>query len=76
MIPPTDENLELYEQWTLSGKQGDVFFGDKVKKCQKITLEAGYTFFIPPGDLFQNNFQSVIVVWILLLGVVFHNKIT
>jgi len=51
MIPPTDENLELYEQWTLSGKQGDVFFGDKVKKCQKITLEAGYTFFIPPGDL-------------------------
>ncbi|ELT93702.1 hypothetical protein CAPTEDRAFT_226024 [Capitella teleta] len=49
LIPPTDVNLALYEQWTLSGKQGDIFFGDKVSQCQRIELEAGWTFFIPTG---------------------------
>lgn len=49
LIPPTDVNLELYERWTLSGKQGDIFFADKVRECQRIELEAGWTFFIPTG---------------------------
>lgn len=48
-IEPTEENLKLYENWTLSAKQSDVFFGDLVKNCYKITLEAGNTFFIPTG---------------------------
>ena len=62
MIPPTEENLDLYEKWTLSGKQGDVFFGDTVKKCQKITLEAGYTFFIPPGDaLYKMSYCEIVL---------------
>uniref|UniRef100_A0A673KHI4 [histone H3]-dimethyl-L-lysine(36) demethylase n=1 Tax=Sinocyclocheilus rhinocerous TaxID=307959 RepID=A0A673KHI4_9TELE len=30
LIPPTPQNLELYENWVLSGKQGDIFLGDKV----------------------------------------------
>ncbi|KAG1701334.1 Lysine-specific demethylase 2B [Nymphon striatum] len=49
LIPPTDKNLNLYEQWVLSGKQGDVFFGDQVEKCARVKLEAGYTFLIPSG---------------------------
>ena len=49
LIPPTEANLKQYEQWTLSGRQGDVFFGDLVEKCGMITLEAGHTFFIPSG---------------------------
>ncbi|XP_078680561.1 lysine-specific demethylase 2A-like isoform X1 [Branchiostoma floridae x Branchiostoma belcheri] len=49
LIPPTPENLELYEKWVLSGKQGDLFFGDMVKKCARVRLEEGYTFFIPTG---------------------------
>ena len=49
IIPPTESNLKTYENWTLSGKQGDVFFGDIVDKCGMITLEAGNTFFIPSG---------------------------
>jgi len=49
LIPPTDANLKLYEEWTLSGKQGDVFFGDTVEKCGRITVEAGNTLFIPSG---------------------------
>ncbi|XP_049794770.1 jmjC domain-containing histone demethylation protein 1-like [Schistocerca nitens] len=49
LIPPTERNLQLYEQWVLSGKQGDVFFGDTVDKCGRVTLTAGNTFFIPTG---------------------------
>ena len=49
LIPPTERNLQLYEQWTLSGKQSDIFFGDMVEKCGRINLEAGNTFLIPSG---------------------------
>lgn len=49
IIPPTETNLKIYEQWTLSGKQSNVFFGDLVEKCGKVILETGNTFFIPSG---------------------------
>ena len=49
LVPPTEQNLKTYENWTLSGRQGDVFFGDIVDKCGMISLEAGNTFFIPSG---------------------------
>ncbi|XP_076345565.1 lysine-specific demethylase 2A-like isoform X1 [Tachypleus tridentatus] len=49
LIPPIERNLTLYEQWVLSGKQGDVFFGDTVEKCARVELKTGYTFFIPTG---------------------------
>ncbi|XP_064619317.1 lysine-specific demethylase 2B-like isoform X2 [Lineus longissimus] len=49
LIPPTERNFRLYEDWVLSGKQGDTFFGDQVEKCQRIHLFAGYTFMIPTG---------------------------
>uniref|UniRef100_A0A3B3V8W3 [histone H3]-dimethyl-L-lysine(36) demethylase n=1 Tax=Poecilia latipinna TaxID=48699 RepID=A0A3B3V8W3_9TELE len=49
LIPPTDPNLELYENWVLSGKQGDVFLGDRVSDCQRIELKPGCTFIIPSG---------------------------
>ncbi|XP_045465756.1 jmjC domain-containing histone demethylation protein 1-like isoform X2 [Harmonia axyridis] len=49
LIPPTEHNLALYEKWVLSGKQSDIFFGDKVDKCVRIILQEGNTFFIPTG---------------------------
>lgn len=49
LIPPTERNFQLYEQWVLSGKQGDVFFGETVEKCGRVTLSEGDTFFIPTG---------------------------
>uniref|UniRef100_A0AAR2LIR4 [histone H3]-dimethyl-L-lysine(36) demethylase n=1 Tax=Pygocentrus nattereri TaxID=42514 RepID=A0AAR2LIR4_PYGNA len=49
LIPPSPSNLELYEQWVLSGKQSDVFLGDQVEGCERITLKQGHTFFIPSG---------------------------
>ena len=48
-IPPTKKNLELFEKWTLSGAQDQVFFGDKVDECQRIRVQAGETLFIPSG---------------------------
>lgn len=49
LIPPTEHNLALYERWVLSGKQSDIFFGDTVEKCARVTLTEGNTFFIPTG---------------------------
>ncbi|KAL1768865.1 lysine-specific demethylase 2B isoform X2 [Sigmodon hispidus] len=49
LIPPTLNNLALYEEWVLSGKQSDIFLGDRVERCQRIELKQGYTFFIPSG---------------------------
>uniref|UniRef100_A0A8D0CL61 [histone H3]-dimethyl-L-lysine(36) demethylase n=1 Tax=Scleropages formosus TaxID=113540 RepID=A0A8D0CL61_SCLFO len=49
LIPPTPQNLEMYENWVLSGKQSDIFLGDKATDCQRIELKQGYTFMIPSG---------------------------
>ncbi|XP_051275096.1 lysine-specific demethylase 2A [Dicentrarchus labrax] len=49
LIPPTPQNLEMYENWVLSGKQGDIFLGDKCHDCQRIQLKQGNTFIIPSG---------------------------
>ncbi|KAM4732735.1 LOW QUALITY PROTEIN: lysine-specific demethylase 2A [Anableps anableps] len=49
LIPPTLQNLEMYENWVLSGKQGDIFLGDKCYDCQRIELQQGNTFIIPSG---------------------------
>ncbi|XP_028271549.1 lysine (K)-specific demethylase 2Aa isoform X3 [Parambassis ranga] len=49
LIPPTPENLELYENWVLSGKQGDIFLGDRASDCQRIELKQGCTLIIPSG---------------------------
>lgn len=49
LIPPTSANLKAFELWTLSGKQGEVFFGDIVEKCGRVILNPGNTFLIPSG---------------------------
>lgn len=49
LIPPTPQNLDMYENWVLSGKQGDIFLGDKCYDCQRIELRQGNTFIIPSG---------------------------
>ncbi|TNN80698.1 Lysine-specific demethylase 2A [Liparis tanakae] len=49
LIPPTPQNLELYENWVLSGKQGDIFLGDRATDCQRIELKKGCTLIIPSG---------------------------
>jgi F-box/leucine-rich repeat protein 10/11 len=49
LIPPTPQNLAIYEKWVKSGRQQDIFLGDMVEKCGKIHLYEGYTFMIPTG---------------------------
>ena len=55
LIPPTDENLNKYEKWVLSGKQQDIFFGDTVDRCCRVYLKEGDTFLIPSGMYFVIN---------------------
>eukprot|EP00064_Thunnus_orientalis_P007644 superscaffoldBa00000860_g7666 len=49
LVPPTPHNLALFEDWVLSGKQSDIFLGDRADGCQRVELKQGYTFFIPSG---------------------------
>ncbi|KAH0510130.1 Lysine-specific demethylase 7A [Microtus ochrogaster] len=49
LIKPTNENLALYESWSSSVTQSEVFFGDKVDKCYRCVVKQGHTLFVPTG---------------------------
>ncbi|XP_068162628.1 lysine-specific demethylase 7A isoform X2 [Antennarius striatus] len=49
LIKPTSTNLALYESWSSSPNQSEVFFGDKVEKCYKCLVPQGTTLLIPTG---------------------------
>ncbi|XP_047431344.1 lysine-specific demethylase 7A isoform X2 [Mugil cephalus] len=49
LIKPTPVNLALYEAWSSSPNQSEVFFGDKVDKCYKCIVPQGTTLLIPTG---------------------------
>uniref|UniRef100_A0AAY4E3L2 Uncharacterized protein n=1 Tax=Denticeps clupeoides TaxID=299321 RepID=A0AAY4E3L2_9TELE len=49
LIKPTQENLALYEEWSSSPNQSEVFFGDKVERCYKCVVRQGTTLLIPTG---------------------------
>nr|XP_057933051.1 lysine-specific demethylase 7A isoform X3 [Doryrhamphus excisus] len=49
LIKPTPANLALYEAWSSSPNQSEVFFGDKVDKCYKCVVPRGTTLLIPTG---------------------------
>ncbi|KAM6986360.1 lysine-specific demethylase 7B-like isoform 1-T1 [Aplochiton taeniatus] len=49
VIKPTQTNLALYEAWSSSSNQSEVFFGDKVDKCYKVVVPQGTTLLIPTG---------------------------
>ncbi|XP_072566089.1 lysine-specific demethylase 7B isoform X1 [Paramormyrops kingsleyae] len=49
LIKPTQANLALYEEWSSSPNQSEVFFGEKVDKCYKCVVRQGTTLLIPTG---------------------------
>ncbi|XP_062863370.1 lysine-specific demethylase 7A isoform X2 [Trichomycterus rosablanca] len=49
LIKPTKENLALYETWSLSANQSEVFFGEKVDQCFKCVVKQGSTVLLPTG---------------------------
>ncbi|XP_061108186.1 lysine-specific demethylase 7B isoform X2 [Conger conger] len=49
LIKPTPANLALYEAWSSSPNQSEVFFGEKVDKCYKCVVRQGTTLLIPTG---------------------------
>ncbi|KAG5845884.1 hypothetical protein ANANG_G00143920 [Anguilla anguilla] len=42
-------NLALYEAWSSSPNQSEVFFGEKVDKCYKCVVRQGTTLLVPTG---------------------------
>uniref|UniRef100_V9KAY7 Histone lysine demethylase PHF8 n=1 Tax=Callorhinchus milii TaxID=7868 RepID=V9KAY7_CALMI len=49
LIRPTNANLALFECWSSSSNQNEMFFGDQVDKCYRCSVKAGHTLFIPTG---------------------------
>uniref|UniRef100_A0A4W4HPG6 Uncharacterized protein n=1 Tax=Electrophorus electricus TaxID=8005 RepID=A0A4W4HPG6_ELEEL len=49
LIKPTKANLALYESWSSSANQSEVFFGEKVDKCYKCVVKQGTTILLPTG---------------------------
>ncbi|XP_007896842.2 lysine-specific demethylase 7B isoform X2 [Callorhinchus milii] len=49
LIKPTNANLALYESWSSSVNQSEVFFGDRVDRCYKCVVRQGNTLLIPTG---------------------------
>ncbi|XP_028408036.1 lysine-specific demethylase 7B-like isoform X2 [Dendronephthya gigantea] len=46
---PTETNLNLYEKWTASSNQSEMFFADLITRCYRVHVKAGQTLFIPSG---------------------------
>ncbi|XP_051865020.1 histone lysine demethylase PHF8 isoform X3 [Pristis pectinata] len=49
LIRPTSANLALFECWSSSNNQNEMFYGDQVDKCYKCSVKQGQTLFIPTG---------------------------
>lgn len=49
LIRPSNANLTLFECWSSSSNQNEMFFGDQVDKCYKCSVKQGQTLFIPTG---------------------------
>ncbi|XP_072102311.1 histone lysine demethylase PHF8 isoform X1 [Mobula birostris] len=49
LIRPTSANLALFECWSSSSNQNEMFYGDQVDKCYKCSVKQGQTLFIPTG---------------------------
>uniref|UniRef100_A0A8C1GRQ6 PHD finger protein 8 n=1 Tax=Cyprinus carpio TaxID=7962 RepID=A0A8C1GRQ6_CYPCA len=49
LIRPTAANLSLFERWSSSSNQNELFFGDQVDMCYRCSLKQGNTLFIPTG---------------------------
>nr|XP_056706213.1 histone lysine demethylase PHF8 [Euleptes europaea] len=49
LVRPTVANLTLFEAWSSSSNQNEMFFGDQVDKCYRCSVRQGQTLFIPTG---------------------------
>ncbi|XP_029463773.1 histone lysine demethylase PHF8 isoform X2 [Rhinatrema bivittatum] len=49
LIRPSAANLALFERWSSSSNQNEMFFGDQVDKCYRCPVKQGQTLFIPTG---------------------------
>uniref|UniRef100_A0A4W3GR36 Lysine (K)-specific demethylase 7Ab n=1 Tax=Callorhinchus milii TaxID=7868 RepID=A0A4W3GR36_CALMI len=62
LIKPTNANLALYESWSSSVNQSEVFFGDRVDRCYKCVVRQGNTLLIPTGTVRRGLYGQAGVV--------------
>ena len=48
LVPPTDKNLLLYEDW-VKNQDRNGFFGSKAEGCCRVDMPTGSTMFLPSG---------------------------
>uniref|UniRef100_A0AAR2M000 PHD finger protein 8 n=1 Tax=Pygocentrus nattereri TaxID=42514 RepID=A0AAR2M000_PYGNA len=63
LIRPTPANLALFERWSSSSNQNELFFGDQVDMCYKCSLKQGNTLFIPTG--MQLNVVFYVMLYVM-----------
>jgi len=49
LVPPTDSNLGLYEEWVREPPGKAQFFGSRAEGCCRLEVAAGSTLFLPSG---------------------------
>ena len=49
LAPNTPANVAAFEEWSSTERQTTAFLGDSLEKCQRVTLKAGDTLFLPSG---------------------------
>uniref|UniRef100_A0A0K2UWL7 Uncharacterized protein n=1 Tax=Lepeophtheirus salmonis TaxID=72036 RepID=A0A0K2UWL7_LEPSM len=62
LIPPTDDNLKIYEDWVAQKRKPIVFLPDSAKNILKVECPEGATLFIPGGWIHGtfNNEDSLV----------------
>lgn len=64
LIRPTPANLALFERWSSSSSQNELFFGDQVDMCYKCSLKQGNTLFIPTGIKHSVALWFCAIIWL------------
>ena len=49
LVPPSNNNYDLFLEWQQLGQQASIFFADTVAECAVVRLKAGDTLFLPSG---------------------------
>lgn len=49
LAPNTPANVAAFEEWSTTERQTTAFLGESLEKCERVTLRAGDTLFLPSG---------------------------
>lgn len=64
LVPPSEENLKIFEEWSSRSSLEDQFYGDLADACYKLVVNEGEFLLIPGGWIFAEyvNKKSISVM--------------